>query len=117
MRMRPLSMLVLLAVAVLATASFVFTRHVVSDQEHKLLKQRTDEASLYLSSLLGSVRSEFSSLAGTAAATNGDTDAFRRSTKLLTSVPGGFATIALVRTTGPQQVVAQSGKPIPATLD
>ncbi|MDQ1683539.1 MAG: hypothetical protein QOC82_276 [Frankiaceae bacterium] len=113
--MRPLSLLVLLAVAVLATASFVFTRHVVSDQEHKLLKQRTDEASLYLSSLLGSIRSEFSSLAGTAAATNSNADAFRRSTKLLTSVPGGFATMALVRTNG--QVIAQSGKPIPATLD
>jgi signal transduction histidine kinase len=115
MRMRPLSMLVLLAVAVLATASFVFTRHVVSDQEHKLLKQRTDEASLYLSSLLGSIRSQFSSLAGTAAATDANPDAFRRSTKLLTSVPGGFATMALVRTNG--QVVAQSGHPIPTTLD
>ena len=117
MRLRPLSLLVLLAVAVLAVASFFFTRHVVSDQEHKLLKQRTDEAALYLSSLLGSVRSQFSSLAGTAAATNADVDAFRRSTKLLTSAPGGFATMALVRTTGPLQVVAQSGQPIPTTLD
>lgn len=116
-RLRPLSLLVLLSVAVLAVASFVFTRHVVSDQEHKLLKQRTDEASLYLSSLIGSVRSEFSSLAGTAAATSADPNAFRRSTKLLTSVPGGFATIALVRTSGTPSVVAQSGQPIPATLD
>ena len=116
MRLRPLSLLVLIAVAGLATASFFFTRHVVSDQEHKLLKQRTDEAGLYLTSLLGSVRSEFSSLAGTAAATNSDPDAFRRSTKLLTSVPGGFATFALVKIDG-GQVVAQSGKPIPTTLD
>ncbi|MDQ1747722.1 MAG: hypothetical protein QOD07_1985 [Frankiaceae bacterium] len=117
MRLRPLSLLVLLAVAGLATASFVFTRHVVSDQEHKLLKQRTDEASLYVSSLLGSVRSEFSSLAGTAAATSADPGAFRRSTKLLTAVPGGFATIALVRLNGTPQVVAQSGAPIPTALD
>ena len=117
MRLRPLSLFVLLVVAVLASASFVFTRHVVADQEHKLLKQRTDEAALYLSSLLGSVRSEFSSLAGSAAATNADPNAFRRSTKLLTAVPGGFATIALVKTSGAPQVVAQSGQPIPATLD
>ncbi|MBV9097628.1 MAG: hypothetical protein JO079_06195 [Frankiaceae bacterium] len=117
MRLRPLSMLVLLAVTGLAVASFVFTRHVVADQEHKLLKQRTDEASLYLSSLLGSVRSEFSSLAGTAAATSANPDAFRRSTKLLTAIPGGFATIALVKTSGTPQVVAQSGQVIPATLD
>jgi len=117
MKLRPLSLLVLLAVAGLAVASFVFTRHVVSDQEHKLLKQRTDEASLYLSSLLGSVRSEFSSLAGTAAATNASPDAFRRSTKLLTAAPGGFATIALVRLNGTPQVVAQSGQVIPTTLD
>jgi signal transduction histidine kinase len=117
MRLRPLSMLVLVAVALMAVASFVFTRHIVADQEHRLLKQRTDEASLYLSSLIGSVRSEFSSLAGTASATNADPDAFRRSTKLLTSVPGGFATIALVRTSGTPAVVAQSGQPLPASLD
>ena len=117
MRLRPLSLLVLLVVAATAVASFVFTRHVVSDQEHKLLKQRTDEASLYLSSLLNSVRSEFSSLAGTSAATNADPNAFRKSTKLLTSVPGGFATIALVRTGGTPAVVAQSGHAIPTTLD
>jgi signal transduction histidine kinase len=117
MRLRPLSLLVLLAVAGLAVASFVFTRHVVSDQEHKLLKQRTDEASLYVSSLLGSVRSEFSSLAGTAAATSADPGAFRRSTRLLTAAPGGFATIALVRLNGTPQVVAQSGQAIPTTLD
>jgi signal transduction histidine kinase len=116
-RLRPLSLLVLLVVAVMAVGGFVFTRHVVSDQEHRLLKQRTDEASLYLSSLIGSVRTEFSSLAGTAAATNADPNAFRRSTKLLTSVPGGFATLALVRTSGTPAVVAQSGTPIPAALD
>jgi signal transduction histidine kinase len=117
MRLRPLSLLVLLVVTAMAVASFVFTRHVVSDQEHKLLKQRTDEAGLYLSSLLGSVRSEFSSLAGTSAATNADPNAFRRSTKLLTAVPGGFATLALVRTSGTPAVVAQSGQPIPTALD
>ncbi len=117
MRLRPLSLLVLLVVAVLAVASFVFTRHVVSDQEHKLLKQRTDEAGLYLSSLLGSVTSEFSSIAGTSAATNADPNAFRKSTKLLTSVPGGFGTIALVRTSGTPVVIAQSGAAIPAALD
>lgn len=116
MRLRPLSLLVLLVVAATAVASFVFTRHVVSDQERKLLKQRTDEVTLYLSSLLGSVRSEFSSLAGTAAATNADPGAFARSTKLLTAVPGGFGTIALVRVAG-DHVVAQSGKAIPATFD
>jgi signal transduction histidine kinase len=116
-RLRPLSLLVLLVVAVMAVGGFVFTRHVVSDQEHRLLKQRTDEASLYLSSVVDSIRSEFSSLAGAAAATTADPGAFRRSTKLLTSVPGGFATITLVRTGGTPVVVAQSGAPIPATLD
>lgn len=115
-RLRPLSLLVLLVVAVMAVASFVFTRHVVDDQEHRLLQQRSDEAALYVSSLIGSVQSEFSSLAGAAAATNANPAAFRRSTKLLTSLPGGFATIALVRTAGTPTVVASSGLPLPATF-
>src|SRR4051794_4266627 len=95
--LRRMSLVVLLVVAATAVASFLFTRHVVADQEHRLLNQRTDEAALYLSSLVNSIQSEFASLSGAASATSASPAAFERSTKLLTAAPGGFATIALVR--------------------
>ena len=107
--LRALSVVVLLVVAAIAISGFVVTRRVVSDQEQKLLKQRTDEAGLYLSSLIGSVSTELGSLASTAAATKVSPAAFDNATKLLTSVPGGFGSVALVKTGATPTVVASSG--------
>jgi signal transduction histidine kinase len=109
--LRLLSAIVLLVVAAIAVAGWVVTRQVVADQERKLLKQRADEAGLYLSSVVGSVQTELASLTSTAAATHESPDAFRRSTKLLTSLPSGFGSIALVRVGAVATVVASSGAP------
>jgi signal transduction histidine kinase len=109
-RLRALSAVLLVVVAAIAVAGFLVTRHVVSDQGHKLLKQRADEAGLYLSSVIGSVQTELASLASTAAATKESVTAFRSSTRLLTSLPSGFKGIALVRIATTPTIVASSGK-------
>jgi signal transduction histidine kinase len=108
-RLRALSVVVLVVVAAIVVAGFLVTRQVVHDQERKLLKQRTDEAGLYLSSLIGSVSTELGSLASTAAATKVSPAAFKSSTRLLTAAPGGFGSIALVKTGATPTVVASSG--------
>src|SRR3954470_2407272 len=97
-RLRWLSVAVLLVVSGLAVAGCLITRNVVSDQEHKLLKQRAEEAGLYLSTAVSSVQTELASLAASAAATDKSATAFEQSTKVLTSVPNGFSTVALVDT-------------------
>jgi signal transduction histidine kinase len=108
-RLRWLSVTVLLVVSGLAVAGCLITRNVVSDQEHKLLKQRTEEAALYLSTAISSVQTELASLAASAAVTKEDPGAFAQSTKLLTSVPGGFKAVALVRTGSTPSVIASTG--------
>ena len=108
-RLRWLSVAVLLVVSGLAVAGCLITRGVVSDQEHKLLKQRTEEAALYLSTAVSSVQTELASLAASAAATEESPSAFEASTKLLTSVPGGFTSVALVSAGPPPTVIASSG--------
>ena len=108
-RLRPLSIVVLLLVAGLAVAGCLVTRQVVADQEHRLLKQRAEEASLYLSTAVSSVQTELGSLAASAAATKEDPAAFERSTQLLTSVPGGFSRVALVSATDPSHIIAATG--------
>src|SRR5690348_7730137 len=104
-----MSVAVFLIVSGLSVAGCLITRSVVSDQEHKLLKQRTEEAALYLSTAISSVQTELSSLAASAAATHESADAFKQSTQLLTSVPNGFKTVALVRAGSPPTVIASSG--------
>ena len=108
-RLRWLSVAVLFVVSGLAVAGCLITRNVVSDQEHKLLKQRTEEAALYLSTAVSSVQTELASLAASAAATKESPSAFEQSTKLLTAVPGGFTDVALVHTGTPPTVVASNG--------
>ena len=108
-RLRWLSVTVLLVVSGLAVAGCLITRDVVSDQEHKLLKQRTEEAALYLSTAISSVQTELASLAASAAVTKEDPTAFEQSTKLLTAVPGGFKAVALVHNDTPPSVVASTG--------
>jgi len=115
-RLRWLSVAVLVVVSGLAVAGCLITRNVVSDQEHKLLKQRTEEAGLYLSTAISSVQTELASLAASAAATKEDPAAFEQSTKLLTSVPGGFKDVALVRTGPTPSVVASTGSGLDAGL-
>jgi signal transduction histidine kinase len=104
-----LSAIVLLAVSALAVAGCVVTGQVVADQEHKLLKQRTEEAALYLSSIFSSVQTELASLAASAAATDKDPASFEKGARLLTSVPGGFTAVALISTSTPPSVIAASG--------
>jgi hypothetical protein len=108
-RLRWLSVAVLLVVSGLAVAGCLITRGVVSDQENKLLKQRTEEAALYLSTAVSSVQTELASLAASAAATKESPAAFEESTKLLTSVPGGFNSVALVNAGPPPTVIASTG--------
>ena len=108
-RLRWLSVTVLLVVSGLAVAGCLITRNVVADQEHKLLKQRTEEAALYLSTAISSVQTELASLAASAAVTKESPQAFEQSTKLLTALPGGFKAVALVHTGTPPTVVASTG--------
>jgi len=108
-RLRLLSLAVFLIVSGLSVAGCLITRNVVADQEHRLLKQRAEEAALYLSTAVSSVQTELASLAASAAATNESVAAFKQSTALLTSVPGGFKTVALVRPGPPPTLVASTG--------
>jgi signal transduction histidine kinase len=98
-----------LVVSGLAVAGCLITRNVVADQEHKLLKQRTEEAALYLSTAISSVQTELASLAASAAVTKESPQAFKQSTKLLTAVPGGFKAVALVTTGATPSVIASTG--------
>lgn len=108
-RLRWLSVAVLLVVSGLAVAGCLVTRKVVSDQEHRLLKQRTEEAALYLSSAISGVQTQLASLAASAAATNESAAAFNKSTALLTSAPNGFKTLALVRAGSSPTLIASTG--------
>src|SRR4051794_34666749 len=108
-RLRWLSVAVLLVVSGLAVAGCLITRNVVSDQEHKLLKQRAEEAGLYLSTAISSVQTELASLAASAAVTKESPQAFEQSTKLLTAVPGGFKAVALIHNGTPPSLVASTG--------
>ena len=109
-RLRPLSFVVLGLVAAIAIAGFVVTRQVVRDQEHRLLKQRSDEAGLYLSSAIGTVQGTLSSIAANAALSHDEPAKFVAANAPLTKLPTGFKTIALVRTTPTIGVVAAAGK-------
>ena len=116
-RVRLLSLAVLLVVAGIAIAGCLVTRQVVSDQEKKLLRQRTDEAALYLSSAFGGVQSVLSSAAATAAVNHADPQSFMAAAAPLTASaknPQGFTSVALVRTTPTPAVVATAGAPIAA---
>ena len=75
-RLRALSAVVLLVVAVIAVAGFVVTRQVVHDQEKRLLKQRADEAGIYLSSALATVNGNLSSINSAAALSKFDSSKF-----------------------------------------
>src|SRR3954454_11162358 len=108
-RLRWLSVAVLLVVSGLAVAGCLITRNVVSDQEHKLLKQRAEEAGLYLSTAISSVQTELASLAASAAVTKESPQAVEQSTKLLTAVPGGFKAVALIHNGTPPTLVASTG--------
>jgi signal transduction histidine kinase len=109
-RLRWLSVAVLIVVSGLAVAGCLITRNIVADQEQKLLKQRAEEAGLYLSAAVSPVQTELASLAASAAATHESASAFEQSTKLLTAVPNaGFTAVALVRNDTPPTIVASSG--------
>src|SRR3954454_8646730 len=89
-RLRALSAVVLLVVAVIAVAGFVVTREVVHDQEKRLLKQRADEAGLALTGATGTVQNALSALAGTAALKNASPSAFSAFATPLTRGTSGF---------------------------
>ena len=108
-RLRALSVVVLLLVSAVAVVGCLVTRDVVSDQENKLLKQRAEEAALYLSSAVSTVQTQLASIAATAAATDKDPKAFEKSTSLLTAVPGGFKTVALVDSGPSAAILASTG--------
>jgi len=113
-RLRALSAVVLFVVAVIAVAGFVVTRQVVRDQEKRLLKQRADEAGIYLSSALATLNGTLSSIDSAAASTKFDPTKFAASNTPLTKAAGGYKTVALVRTSGSPTVVAAAGAPLSA---
>lgn len=112
-RLRALSAAVLVVVSAIAVAGCLLTRGVVHDQQHKLLKQRTEEAGLYLSSALASVQTQLASLAAAAAA---QPAVFANAARLLTTLPTGFKTIVLLETTGQPRVVVSAGTKLSGDL-
>ena len=95
--LRPVSLAVLIGLAALSVAGLLATRGVVSDQESKLLTQRTEEAGVALSSALSGIQTQLSSLGAVyAAGGNSASGGFEQSASLLTKAPGGFSTIAIV---------------------
>ena len=111
-RLRALSAIVLLVVAAIAVAGFIVTRQVVHDQEKRLLKQRADEAGIYLSSALESIDGTFASISSAAAASKFDAAQFQARNTPLTKATGGFKTLALIRTTPSFAVAASAGNPL-----
>jgi signal transduction histidine kinase len=115
-RLRPLSVGVLAILVLASVGSCLFTRHVVADQEHKLLQQRTEEASVYLTSVIQQVQTELASITAAVAASNESPRQLFRDPKFLPALSGGFATVALIRTGPRPTVVATSGDPINGPL-
>ncbi|HMC72250.1 MAG TPA: hypothetical protein VKJ07_24035, partial [Mycobacteriales bacterium] len=102
----------LTVVAVIAIAGFVVTRQVVHDQEKRLLKQRAEEAGLYLQGALSGLQGTFSSIAADTALKHDSSDAFRQRTQPLTqSKTSGYRTVALLHTS-PVSVAASVGQPL-----
>jgi signal transduction histidine kinase len=116
MRFRVVSAGVLVGLAALAVSGCLVTRHVVADQEHRLLQQRTEEAGLYLGSVISSVQTQLSALWSSAVTSSEPRAVFEHSGQLVTTAPGGFSTVALVRTGTAPVVVAVAGQPIGASL-
>jgi len=85
--LRPVSLAVLIGLAALSVAGLLATRGVVADQERKLLKQRTEEAGVTLSSALGGIQTQLSSL--------------------------GAAYFAIVKPGPTPSIVTQVGRPLP----
>jgi len=110
--LRPLSLTVLLGLGALAVSGCLVTRGVVSDQERKLLQQRTEEAGVALGSAITGVQTQLSSIAGVYASTGRDAGAFRQSGTLLTSSPGGYSSLAIVKLGDTPRLVTSVGKPL-----
>lgn len=110
--LRPVSLAVLIGLAALSVAGLLATRGVVADQETKLLKQRTEEAGVALSGALNGVQTQLSSLGAVYVASGRSAAGFQRSASLLTKVPGGFSSIAIVKPGATPTIVAQVGKPL-----
>ena len=110
--LRPVSLAVLVGLAALSVAGLLATRGVVADQETKLLKQRTEEAGVALGSALGAVQTQLSSIGAVYAANSTSAAGFERTGTLMTKVPGGFASIAIIKPGSPPSVVKAVGKPL-----
>src|SRR3954454_22397771 len=111
-RLRALSAVVLLVVAVIAVAGFVVTRQVVHDQEKRLLKQRADEAGLALTGATGGIQNTLSALAATAALKKASPSEFSALATPLTQGDNGFKSAALIRTGATPTVAAVAGRSI-----
>ena len=110
--LRPVSLAVLVGLAALSVAGLLATRGVVADQETKLLKQRTEEAGVALSSALNGIQTQLSSLGAVYVASGNNASGFQRSATILTKAPGGFASIAIVKPGTTPSIVTQVGKPL-----
>ena len=88
-----------------------FARHVVADQEQRLLRQRAGEAAALLTNLINQAQTSARSLATVAQATDGDPAAFSRAAGRDASVSSGNGVAALVgEQAGRFQVIAAEGK-------
>jgi signal transduction histidine kinase len=114
LQLRSASVLVLIGVLALAVGGFFATKGVVADQERKLLKQRTDEAAVYLSSALSSIQTKLSAAATSAAVAHSDPAQFAATNASLANPKTGFGTVALVSMQPTPHVVAAAGVPIDA---
>src|SRR3954462_8835675 len=112
LRVRLVSVAILVGVGALALAGCLLTRGVVADQERKLLKQRTEEPGVTPGTALGPVQTQLASRASTYASTNHSAVAFQQTADLMTKAPGGYSTVAVVKTGPSPKVVDVAGAPL-----
>jgi diguanylate cyclase (GGDEF)-like protein len=105
-RLRGLSVVVFVALAVSSVAIAATTRRLVADQEHRLLKQRAGEAAALLTNLMGSVQTSVKALATVVQATNEDPAAYLR---VADGARPGLEVAMVKETDGRFRVVAAKG--------
>jgi signal transduction histidine kinase len=101
---------VLVGLSIAALAAFLVVRQAVADQEHRLLRERTNEAALVLQGLIGDVSASMRSLGVAARLGSGAPGGFdQEAAQVVATTPGQSA--ALVRLRGGAPTVAAAVGP------
>jgi signal transduction histidine kinase len=101
---------VLVGLSVAALAAFLVVRQAVADQEHRLLRERTNEAALVLQGLIGDVSASMRSLGVAARLGGGAPDTFKQeAAQVIATTPGQAA--ALLRLHGDAPTVVAAAGP------